>query len=84
MEKYSDLRRKQIISELQDKVTMEFRFNLENSNKSRRQPISFGQQIQLLHVASNRFLSCHFESAEQESENFKLHFDDFSSDATIF
>ena len=35
-------------------------------------------------MASNRFMSCHFESAEMESENFKLNFDDFSSDNTIF
>ena len=29
-------------------------------------------------------MACHFESAEQESENFKLDFDEYSNNQTIF
>ena len=46
--------------------------------------VSFEQPVQLLHIASNRFISCHYENAAQETENFKLDFDDFASEYTVW
>jgi len=35
-------------------------------------------------LASNKFLSCHFNEAEIEKENYKLELDDVPSEATNF
>lgn len=58
---------------------MEYKINIENTDKTKNQPISFTQAVQFLHIASNKFLACNYIEADQEKENFKLELNEFPS-----
>jgi len=73
-----------VIEELKEKLTLEYKFNLEHYEKVQGTPIPFDQSVQFLHIASNRFLACHFKEADIERENYKLELMDTPSEATNF
>ncbi len=73
----------EMINNLQNKVITEFNYNLDSFQKAAGQPVLFGQSVQLLHVASNKFLKFTVEEADIEKENYKLELDEFSNEATI-
>jgi len=72
------------ISELQESILTEFKINLENFKKTTGQPVLFGQPIQLLHVASNKFLSYRKTEARLERQNYKVGLDEYSNESTSF
>jgi len=75
---------KGVVEELKEKLTLEYKFNLEHYEKVQGTPIPFDQSVQFLHIASNKFLSCHFREADIERENYKLELMDTPSEATNF
>jgi len=77
-------KKKDNIAELKEKLTLEYKFNLEHYEKVKNTPITFDQTVQFLHLASNKFLACYFVEADIEKENYKLELADVPSDATNF
>ena len=51
------------INDFEDKVIMEYKMNIESTEKSKNMPISFTQSVQFLHIASNKFLACNYFEA---------------------
>ena len=77
-------KQKEQVEELKEKLTLEYRLNLEYFDKVKNSPITFDQSVQFLHIASNKFLACHFKEADFERENYKLELVDIPSEATNF
>ena len=73
-----------VISELQDKILGEFKSNKEIVEKYKNHPVLFGQTIQLLHVASNKFLSCGEKQSILEPQNFSLTLQSYPNDYSAF
>lgn len=46
--------------------------------------MQFGIPVQFLHLNSNKFLSCNYNEAAYEKENFRLELQEFSSRNTTF
>lgn len=65
-------------------MIVEYKMNIETSQKLQGVPLSFNQSIQFLHVASNKFLTCRYKEAKDEKENFKLELDEFASAESCF
>jgi inositol 1,4,5-triphosphate receptor type 1/inositol 1,4,5-triphosphate receptor type 3 len=63
---------------------MEYKMNIETTEKTRDQTVSFTMPVQFLHVASNKFLACNYFEADIEKENFKLELNEFPSENTKF
>lgn len=80
----SNQKKKELIQDLQEKLLTEYKFNQETYEKLKGSPIVFDTPIQLLHLASNKFLSCTYQEADQEKENFRLELVQYPSDMTCF
>ncbi|EWS73528.1 inositol-triphosphate type 1 protein (macronuclear) [Tetrahymena thermophila SB210] len=65
-------------------VMQEYKHNMDVFEKLKGTPVSYNQELQLLHVASNTFLTCNFIQSEIENQNFGLELQQFSSKSTIF
>ncbi|KAL4438749.1 hypothetical protein ABPG74_013422 [Tetrahymena malaccensis] len=65
-------------------VMQEYKHNMDVFEKLRGTPVSYNQELQLLHIASNTFLTCNFIQSEIENQNFGLELQQFSSRSTIF
>jgi len=76
--------KKEFYTDLKEKLTLEYKFNLEHFEKVKNTPVSFEQSVMFLHLASNKFLSCRFLEADVEKENYKLELEDIPSEATNF
>ena len=79
-----DAKRQAKIQDVEDKVIMEYKMNIETTDKTKNQPVSFTTPVQFLHVASNKFLACNYLEADVEKENFKLELNEFPSENTCF
>ena len=77
-------RRKERVHDLKEKLTFEYKFNLEHFQKVKQTPVFYGSSIQFLHIASNKLLACHFVEAEVEKENYLLELVDVPCEATNF
>lgn len=77
-------RKKEKIEAMQEKLTDEYSFNLETFNKHKNMSISYGKVVQMMHVASNKFLSVTFVEADIEKENYLITLEEYSSDSTFF
>ena len=77
-------RRKAKIHNLKEKLTFEYKFNLEHYEKVKGAPVFYESSIQFLHIASNKFLACSFDEALVEKENYLLDLIDTPSEATGF
>ena len=82
--KFNIQKKRQLVEELQQKITDEYKFNMESFEKHKNTPLTYGKVVQFLHVASNKFLSINFVEAEQERENYKIELSEYSSDSTFF
>ncbi|EGR32970.1 MIR domain protein [Ichthyophthirius multifiliis] len=71
-------------AELQNNVIQEYKNNLDLYEKIKGTEISFNQDVQFLHLASNKFLVCNYIESDYEKENFKLELQEFSSQNTNF
>ncbi|KRX06791.1 MIR motif [Pseudocohnilembus persalinus] len=69
---------------IEQRVVQEYKSNLLLFEKVKGNPIQFDKPIQLLHVASNKFLSCKYTEADYEKENFKVELQEFSTKNTHF
>ena len=81
---YSESKKLEMAEDLKDRLSSEFKFNLESCEKVQGTPISFDQPVQFLHVASNKFLCLHNQEADIERENFKLELVQYPSEWTVF
>ena len=81
--KEADKRRTAVDDQL-EKVESEYKQNVEAFHKFENVPIKYGETIQLMHVASNKFLKCVQKEAEIERENYKLILDKHSSSDSMF
>ncbi|EGR27577.1 MIR domain protein [Ichthyophthirius multifiliis] len=72
------------LNELQNYILQEYKTNLEIFQKIKGQEVTFNQDIQFLHLASNKFLVCNYEEADIEEQNFKLELQQFSSKFSRF
>ncbi|EGR27977.1 MIR domain protein [Ichthyophthirius multifiliis] len=70
--------------DLQNNIIQEYKNNIDLFQKIKGQEITFNQDIQLFHLASNKFLVCNYSESVIEKENFKLELQQFSSQNTIF
>lgn len=68
----------------QGKLLNEYKENIDAFEKAKNQCLYFGQEIQLMHVNSAKFLACHDVESRYEKENFLITLDDFTSEATSF
>lgn len=50
----------------------EYKHNMDIFEKLKGMPVTYNQDIQLLHVASTTFLTCKYIESEIENENFSL------------
>lgn len=83
--KYSDESKKtQKIQDVEDKVILEYKMNIELAEKTKNHPLTLTQSVQFLHIASNRFLACNYAEADVEKENFKLELNEFPTMNTCF
>lgn len=80
----SDLKKKEILDDVSKKVMQEYKFNHETFEKLKNTPITFDSQIQLFHIASNKFLSGNLEKAELEKQNYKLELSEYPSEYSYF
>lgn len=80
----SDSEKKEILDDVSKKVIHEYKFNHETYEKLKDFPITFDSQIQLFHIASNKFLSGSLEKAGLEKENFKLELSEYPSEDSYF
>jgi len=72
------------LEELKEKLTFEYKFDREHFEKVRNTPVAYDTSIQFLHLASNKFLACHFVEAQVEKENYRLELVDVPHEATNF
>lgn len=77
-------KKKEMVEEMQQKLTDEYSFNLETFEKHKNVSINYSKIVQFLHVASNKFLSVDFVEAPIEKENYKVELVEYSSDSTFF
>jgi inositol 1,4,5-triphosphate receptor type 1/inositol 1,4,5-triphosphate receptor type 3 len=66
------------------KVIVEYKMNIETAQKVNGVPLSFNNGIQFLHIATNKFLTCNYNEAEREKENFKLELMEYPSARSCF
>lgn len=85
IENFTDKKKREYIEDMKEKLTAEYRFNLEASNKVRDTPVLYEQNIQLMHVISNKFLVFRPGiEADIEQENYKVELADYPSQQTLF
>lgn len=75
---------KEMINEAQEKLLDEYKLNLETYEKYKNTAITYGQIVQFLHTASNKFLSINYTEAELEKENYKIELSEYSTESTFF
>ncbi|CAD8103545.1 unnamed protein product [Paramecium sonneborni] len=75
---------KEQIQSFSQKLLQEFKYNLDTFEKSKSHKVSYKSHIQLLHLASSKFLACHQKEARVESSNYKITLDELPSDASLF
>ncbi|EGR30288.1 MIR domain protein [Ichthyophthirius multifiliis] len=70
---------------LEREVIIEYKQNLDLYEKIKGTEVQFNTSIQLMHVASNKFLCCNYqEQSNIEKENFCLDLQQFSNLNTLF
>ena len=79
----NDQKKREIIQERIEKVSHEYKFNQDTFEKVKDTPVSFDNPVQLLHIASNKFLSCNYAEADFEKENFRLELSEYPSENTF-
>lgn len=62
----------------------EYKFNIESFDKEQGQKVMYDQPLQLLHLASSKWLCCNQEEAKFENQNYRLNLSDYTSEATLF
>jgi Inositol 1,4,5-trisphosphate/ryanodine receptor len=65
-------------------VIVEYKMNIETAQKLNGFPLSFNNAIQFLHLGSNKFLTCNYNEAQIEKENFSLELEEFPSARSCF
>ncbi|CAD8132784.1 unnamed protein product [Paramecium pentaurelia] len=75
---------KEQIQSFSQKLLQEFKYNLDTFEKCKSHKVSYKSHIQLLHLASSKFLACHQKEARVESSNYKITLDELPSDASLF
>ncbi|KRX08878.1 MIR motif [Pseudocohnilembus persalinus] len=75
----------QQIKNLQKKLMSEFKDNYDTFMKIKGTNICYNHPIQLLHIESCKFLSCHLQQISKiQSQNYALSLQDYTSEATLF
>ena len=72
------------IRKLQKGLLGEYKYNIESFDKEKALEVTYDQPIQLLHIASSKFLACSSQEAKFENQNFKLSLDYYPSESTLF
>ncbi|KAM3138734.1 hypothetical protein pb186bvf_009113 [Paramecium bursaria] len=72
------------IKELQKRIIVDYKKNIEDSQKAKDKPLSFNEYIQFLHVATNKYLCCSLHEAKEEKESFRLELAEYPSTRTTF
>ncbi|CAD8131502.1 unnamed protein product [Paramecium pentaurelia] len=62
----------------------EFKFNVDGFDKEKGNYVKYEEPIQLLHLASSKWLCSLLDEAKFENQNFKLALSDYTSDETLF
>ncbi|CAK81479.1 unnamed protein product (macronuclear) [Paramecium tetraurelia] len=62
----------------------EFKFNVDGFEKEKGNYVKYEEPIQLLHLASSKWLCSLSDEAKFENQNFKLALSDYTSDETLF
>ncbi|CAD8068825.1 unnamed protein product [Paramecium sonneborni] len=75
---------KEQVQSFSQKLLQEFKYNLDTFEKSKAHKVSYKSQIQLLHLASSKFLACHQKEARVESSNYRITLDELPSDSSLF
>ncbi|CAD8059333.1 unnamed protein product [Paramecium primaurelia] len=75
---------KEQVQNFSQKLLQEFKYNLDTFEKSKAHKVSYKSHIQLLHLASSKFLACHQKEARVESSNYKITLDELPSDSSLF
>jgi hypothetical protein len=81
---YNEKKRREILQDLEDKVTSELKFDLQAFEKIVGTPVVFGQPVQLMHVDSCKFLSYAIGWNDTAEDRFELELADVCSDSTVF
>lgn len=58
--------------------------NLMTFSSYDQQPVTFGSQVQLQHVYSNKFLTLSLEKHEDHRDKFKIYLSDFGNNLSVF
>ncbi|KAL4492562.1 hypothetical protein ABPG72_007675 [Tetrahymena utriculariae] len=78
------LMRPQEKKNFEKRVIDDYKQNLDIFEKMKGLPVVFDTPLQLLNINTNKFLSCNYQEAEEERQNFKLELQNFSSKNTLF